>query len=372
MHPIKVIIYNILLCFALLGALFLAPPVLYLVWNMDGEIDQDSRASLSLYKDYDWAVRHFYELAELPSVYYDYFTWRRGDYNGETITIENGIRITPTNPSATKEKSEFWFFGGSTTWGTGVDDRNTYPALFAEKHQVRVKNFGESGYVSQQSMAYLQLIEGRTIHDNVVIVFYDGINDIYFHCQRGSMDLASSRQEVIREYVRRSSDRMKFRFERTFSQLFDMTQRIVGQRTIAAEDLFGCHDNPEHAKFVARTLVETWRHAQLLSEARGLKFYAILQPAAFSNTNYISYLDVTTPSFAATTKQHLAVYPLIRKYAKDAGISFVDLSSSYDGCINCYIDFSHVTPHAHHLLVKDLEFLAQSTKANTSLDSLSE
>ena len=39
-----------------------------------------------------WAGRHFKEFGELPTTNYDFITWRRADYSGETINITNGVR----------------------------------------------------------------------------------------------------------------------------------------------------------------------------------------------------------------------------------------------------------------------------------------
>ena len=52
--------------------------------------------------------------------------------------------------------------------------------------------------------------------------------------------------------------------------------------------------------------------------------------------------------------QYKAVYPLIRQFAKAKNIDFVDLSLVYDKCNNCYIDFCHVSPQAHKILVENL------------------
>ena len=98
MSWIKVISVNIFLTFALLGLLLLTPPIAYygyqLVKGVNPITQKDLRAELKLYDKYSWAHRHFQEFRELPVTYYDYITWRRDDYEGETINIRNGIRHT--------------------------------------------------------------------------------------------------------------------------------------------------------------------------------------------------------------------------------------------------------------------------------------
>ena len=84
---------------------------------------------------------------------------------------------------------------------------------------------------------------------------------------------------------------------------------------------------------------------------RGGKFTAILQPVAYIGSANVGYLELNSANDAALSMQYKTVYPLIRQFAAAANIDFVDLSSAYDNCNNCYIDFCHVGPQAHQILV---------------------
>ena len=126
--------------------LIMTPPILYsfnkfLIFSLGkGFISSNletTKHTMHIYRDFPWAKKHFEEFQELPTSYFDYITWRRNDFYGETIVIENGLRKTfkPKIPD-NNIKEDFWFFGGSTTWGTGVNDYNTFPSIFSRINSV--------------------------------------------------------------------------------------------------------------------------------------------------------------------------------------------------------------------------------------------
>ena len=95
MSWIKVVSFNMFLTLSLIGMLLLAPPIIFLGYQIVsskvetmGEIQSD----LDIYSNFDWAEQHFKELSELTISYYDYITWRRDDYSGQTVNITNGIK----------------------------------------------------------------------------------------------------------------------------------------------------------------------------------------------------------------------------------------------------------------------------------------
>ena len=85
-----------------------------------------------------------------------------------------------------------------------------------------------------------------------------------------------------------------------------------------------------------------------------MSFLAVLQPVAYWGSPKVDYLDLTIFEGMLLKKQYEAVYPLIIEEAKKHDIDFLDLTSVYDGCDNCYIDFCHVGPQAHHRLANAL------------------
>ena len=363
MSWIKIIFTNIFITFSLFGMLLLAPPIAYSLYSLlfDSQTEnssQDTRANLDLYKTIEWAPTHFNEFSNLKTTYFDYITWRRDDFDGETIDIVDGLRETHEPANLNGNADEYLFFGGSTTWGTGVNDENTYPSIFAERLSTRVTNFGETGYVARQSLALLtNYFLDKKLSDlsGQHIVFYDGVNDVVARCRSEITRLGSSREQQIRRIV--STERSeRYSFGRLFEQLTQVlqatTRRLgtVSESTSASES-YACLSVPRRAEEVAKTLVEAWQVASDLVTQRGGKFTAILQPVAYIGSANVEYLELTSPNDAALSMQYETVYPLIRQFAAAANIDFVNLSSAYDNCDNCYIDFCHVGPQAHQILV---------------------
>ncbi len=390
MNWIKILAINISLIFSLLFLLIISPPIIFGIWKifLNDNLTQsfnDKRSDVHLYSEHNWAKKHFEELSIIPVKYYDFITWRRDDFNGETINIKNGNRIT-LEANIKSSNQEVLFFGGSTTWGTGVNDENTFPSLFSKEYHIKSFNFGEDGYSARQSLAYLQnlLIQKKINGSNKksTVVFYDGVNDIASLCRSEVLGLNTVYEEKIRNTLEKEKvinlwmpgDRdNKWSFKRTFSQLIDMFQvvkrklkpSINTSKNKKAELYYSCADDKNRAHYVARVLVETWKQAAQLSEANNLEFFAILQPVSYIGTPNIDYLNilkegVSDRSIQEMSNQYKTVYPLIRSYALDSKINFIDLSRTYDGCNDCYIDFCHVGPQAHEILVKQMGFLVKN------------
>jgi hypothetical protein len=112
----------------------------------------------------------------------------------------------------------------------------------------------------------------------------------------------------------------------------------------------------EKAHVVARQLVNTWKITSVLAEQQGIEFFAILQPTAFTNVgaSLNPNLGLTEGLNFALSKQFVAVYPLIKQYAKDANINFIDLSFALDTCSDCYFDFCHLRPSGNAKIARSM------------------
>lgn len=115
------------------------------------------------------------------NVYQPYTIWSRKPYQGSLINIDaEGNRVTLHN-SSRDDALEVWLLGGSTAWGTGAPDDQTIASHLASLLNgtwgidARVRNLGESAYVSTQEAVYLLLQLQKDVPD--VVIFYDGVND---------------------------------------------------------------------------------------------------------------------------------------------------------------------------------------------------
>jgi len=89
-----------------------------------------------------------------------------------TYTIGNdGLRITPPTKSIS-EDSCILFFGGSVTFGEGVDDQDSMPFVVGTLQNDKVYNFGFHGYGPHQMLA---AIENKLIDCKPQSVIYQAI-----------------------------------------------------------------------------------------------------------------------------------------------------------------------------------------------------
>lgn len=153
----------------------------------------DLRVQSEIYQNKPWVYQYWQEHSEsAQSEYYPYLGYRRvPNYHGDYINLDDQSIRKTLNPclDQTKAKIKIFAMGGSTMWGTGARDHGTIPSFISallckEGFNVEVTNFGESGYTNSQEMIRL-LLELRKGNIPNVVVFYDGINDVFASFQEG-------------------------------------------------------------------------------------------------------------------------------------------------------------------------------------------
>ena len=186
--------------------------------------------------DQDYAHLIFREKKQLETRYVPYIAWARKPFSGKTTTVNNeGDRVHPFTTD--RPIKHVRFFGGSTMWGTGVDDHNTIPAHFNALHQdYRVYNHGESGFVSRQGLARLvNLVNQNSPMD--VIIFYDGCNDCLSLCGP-DVSINGHREEA------KITQKLEHRWQ-TIDALFGSIQMVIEKVLKKGERLPSrCKDNP--------------------------------------------------------------------------------------------------------------------------------
>jgi len=97
-----------------------------------------------------------------------------------------------------------FLFGGSTMWGTGSRDAHTIPAILARElalagKPVEVTNFGEAGYVSTQELiAWMLELRAGNVPD--IVVFYDGVNDVFTAFQEPVAGVTHNERNRVKEF----------------------------------------------------------------------------------------------------------------------------------------------------------------------------
>jgi hypothetical protein len=302
------------------------------------------RASL---KDRDAAIRFYREKKQLHTRYVPYTAWSRKPFSGEAITINReGDRIhslTTDHPI-----NHIRFFGGSTMWGSGVDDQNTIPAHFNDLHQdYRAYNHGEAGFVSRQELARLvNLVNVNSPMD--VVVFYDGCNDSFSLC-REDVEIHGHREQA------KITKKLEHQWKIADDLVGSIRTVIQKMKKTGKRPPSQCKADPTYANLVASTLVNNWKIAKAVAALGGAEFHAILQPVAPLGHPNIEYLKER----GSRTDFHL-VYPLVLEIKEREHLDWIhDFTDAFDVDEYIYIDSCHVNGRGNQIIAEKISELLQ-------------
>jgi hypothetical protein len=322
----------------------------------------DPRAALPNYPDEEYAAQIFKETALTQSrvEYVPFIEWKRQSFEGETVTIgADGDRIDDVPDPTDPEAPSVHFYGGSTMWGEGSDDNGTIPASFALMNpQHRVFNHAEPAFVSHQGLESLiaDLNEETSID---TAISYDGVNEVAVLCRSDTSAGGHLKEDAFRHRLTEGSSAFSL-WQATKTLLFTRTQQLV-DRLVREEDesegglpddFFDCDDDPVKARAVAGTLLANWQHARAIGTVEGFEFIGILQPVAYVGTPRLDHLPgLTSDDPRQLAPQYEAVYPLVQEaIAESQKTWMVDLTHSFDGSRQIYIDFCHVTSDGNEIM----------------------
>lgn len=197
----------------------------------------DRRSEIDVYQDEDWARDYFKELQDsFKTEYYPYVGYRRvPNYEGKYINLDNNsIRKTLFQCGNNSENPvRIFVFGGSTLWGTGARDMGTIPSFLSKTlcesgFAVEVTNFGESGYTNTQEIIKLQL-ELREGNIPDVVIFYDGVNDVFTSYQNGIAGYPQNVENRRKEF----NTRDKFNLNGVFPNVVKVIKIFKGESLIS-------------------------------------------------------------------------------------------------------------------------------------------
>jgi hypothetical protein len=315
--------------------------------------DQQTRYNLPNYdSDREYAKAIFNDYNRVQHEYYPFVEWKCKPYSGKTTHVgEDGNRIhTPPQRPATPERIVH-FFGGSTMWGEGSDDQHTIPALFNEKFPAySVSNHGQLAYNTRQELdALINLYSKEQKAD--LVIFYDGVNDAAFLCPKEIDELPAHRLvPMFRDkiYVGKS----KVVKEGLYKLFLENIMRVLMRYSNAKkESPYDCLTTPGKAEEIAEIMLKNWEMAHEIVTARGGKFIAILQPAAFVGNPRTDHL----PADKDFEKNFAEVYRHIKaKIAQRNHDWIYDLSNAFDGKELIFIDFCHVSPNGNEIMSREI------------------
>ncbi|MGR6872801.1 hypothetical protein ACU6U9_10950 [Pseudomonas sp. HK3] len=282
--------------------------------------------------------------------YKAFIGWKGPLLNGEFIATDNqGRRYSPQSV-AIDSPHTVHLYGGSTMWGYGVGNSHTIPSFLSRNHNISTINLGEQAYNSRQELNLL--IENMdSIKASDIVVFYDGVNDVYHNCKS-----TNSVNGHAREYTFKSKFETDFEdgglVQKTIygSNLYRFVGSALGHEMIQNSNRpvvipsNECVD-AEVASEVASFTVNSWKVMSAIVKEKGATPLCILQPNPYT---------LKSDPFARYTHyddQVKSVYPLIRKRSEglDCFVDYSDkLESDYytDSCCHLNKDGNRIIADA--------------------------
>lgn len=329
-------------------------------WWDDQKEKSDERVDLPNYVDKEHSRKIFAETRLLETRYLPFVEWGRKPARGEVVNVnEDGERVH--TPPGKGERGVVRFFGGSTTWGTGVADDETIPAYFNALHpDWTVHNHGEGGYYSRQELESLINVVhlGKPVD---LVVFYDGYNDVRELCRRDVDLTGHGRQGQLAALVEPGP--MVYRvFTLGLRVLVQELQESMGRLTIEPSR---CMEDAAYGDRVARMTLANWRTAREVARLAGADFVAVLQPVAAIGSPNLSHLaddSFSLDDYATNEKNknklgrgidHRTVYPKLQaEIAKEKADWIHDVTDAFDGDEFIYTGPCHVTENGNALVAR--------------------
>jgi hypothetical protein len=324
----------------------------------------DPREKSSYYRDKAWAPQYWREFKLSRTMQYlPYVVWRRAPFTGAMINIDHeGVRRTPGAVCGAGSYKVF-AFGGSTMWGTGSPDWGTIPAYLQaglakrESRPVCVVNFGESAYVSTQSVIMLltRLHAGDVPN---LVLFYDGPNDVYTAFQSGRTTVHENADRIARVFERHGeaeSNPLAEWLDR--SALFRVSGSLVSRLaqapppSLLTYETMGI-DRAALTDAVVRTYLDNYNVVDALAHQYGFK-YAFFWPAYISaGKKHLTEEEEALRRGVdlSLAKLYASVYHMMEsRIPQHENLhSMTPIFDGHDSLI--WIDDAHVTPVGNELI----------------------
>jgi lysophospholipase L1-like esterase len=309
----------------------------------------DSRTRLEVYLPHTWSSDHFKELGQVKVTYTSYLGYRRLPFKGSTINIdEKGIRNTLNQ---TNKKGKVFFYGGSTTWGTGVPDSLTIPSLFNKfsNFNHHVINYGESGYHSfQEYLKFLIHIQKDKLSPDIVI-FYDGVNEFSF-LEKGNHYVYSNpvenRLKKLYKGQTKTNNLSEYLKSIFLNPLFKVITRLTKKSEVDVK--LNINRSESFIKDVVDNTIQNWILSKNLAERNNIKPYFILQPNIYTSTYNDKYIPLNKDRDSVYKKY----YTYLKEELKKKNFEYYDLSDIFKNEKDIYIDFCHLTPKGNKIVSK--------------------
>jgi lysophospholipase L1-like esterase len=315
--------------------------------------DQSQTWPKKFWQEYD-ASRKF--------TYRPYVVWRRAPYAGETIVVDReGLRRTEHSLCGA-DAYTIYMFGGSTLWGTGAPDSGTIPSLLAQQYtnagrKVCVRNYGETAWVSTQEVIELLLELKHAERKPDLVIFYDGVNDVYAAWQSGRSDVHQNFDRIKAQFETRSGAG-----EGTFNYLLltntaQMLQHIAARgrhgRASSADDQRRPSDPAQIAQASTVSYLRNIDVVGALAKEYGFSYVFFWQPVIFAGDKPLTageqeIRESRRKAWPGVEELYQKTYELVRRENRPHLFYIADVFGSYKD--NLYLDFAHLPPEGNRLV----------------------
>jgi lysophospholipase L1-like esterase len=313
----------------------------------------DRRAALPSYEDQEQARLIYRDQRGSESVYVPFVEWRQRPYASTNLNVDaEGYRQHAAGKDNDQAARTLGFYGGSTVWGTGVDDDGTLPAQFdLITKSYEVANYGERGHTSFQNLVELlsQMNRNRAPQ---ILVFFEGFNDVWVHCNAAvTLRLNGHMEEKkIQSALDRAAKR-DYLYNNIVVPVMTLLAEIAGGDRDRQDPI--CSTDEARADAVAEMIVRNMEIARALAASYGAEAHAFLQPNAFVGRPRTEHLDLDGENDRLLRAQFEAVYPRVRaKIAARSLAWFHDLTGAIDGDAFLLVDHAHVTEKGNRILAE--------------------
>ena len=328
----------------------------------------DPREKSSYYSNQPWAAQYWDEFAlSRKTQYYPFAIWRRSPFKGATINIDqNGVRLTP-GANCVANSFKVFTFGGSTMWGTGSPDWGTIPAyLQAALEKLRagpicVMNFGESAYVSTQSLVQLllQLQSGNVPN---WVLFYDGPNDVYTGYQSGRAGLHENFDVLAARFQKSEAPESGplMRLLKSF-YLFSLSDKLVDKLSqtpqvspkLVTYETMGV-DGAALSQAIVERYLANYKIVDGLAREYGFKYFFFWPPYISMSQKPLTREEKSLKQSIdpALDKLYHSVYQAIEPLALEHLYYMGKIFDTYEPLV--WLDDAHVTPEGNQLIAQNM------------------
>lgn len=325
---------------------------------------KDKRLSLPYYQTKTWAKEYFEEFNNLENQLEQFVMWGRKAFKGKYININSeGLRKT-WNPKFKSEETPYliYLFGGSTVWGTGARDDFTIPSLISKKlnqlgYKITVENYGESGFISNQEIIRLNELLKKG-HRPDIVIFYDGINDVYGAFQSGEAGKIQNYEQLkgIYESAQNGASIGFFLKELKIYKIITKFVIITGFSSNISE--LGRNLNKRQIEELSKEIRDNYfqnlENLDLLSQKFKFSYLSFWQP--------VSFLEKTLLKEEINSDQRIMDYKLrdlylqtYRKVRNQKVTNFYDITKVLNNRReNTYIDFCHISEEGNMIIADNI------------------